>query len=284
MADFPGLAEFAMRGGTELMTATVCSGPVSHADRRPLERDIANLEAATAESAPTDVFMNAVSPGCLSTYVPNMYYPSRDEYREALIEALRPEYNAIHQAGFVLQVDCPDLAGARHTDYQAMDDKEFLADAEKSVEALNAATSDIPPEAMRMHICWLNYAGPHTPDIPVRKLFGLLARARPRAILFEGANPRHEHEWEDFKGAKLLDDKVLIPGVIDSTSNFVEHPRLVAQRICNYANVVGRERVIAGSDCGFGTYAGRRGVFPPVVLAKFRAMAEGARIASERLW
>jgi len=284
MQDFPGLAEFAMRGGTDLMTATVCTGPVSYADSAPLERDIANLKAAAAESAPTDVFMNAVSPGCLSTYVPNTYYPSRDEYREDLIEALRPEYNAIHKAGFVLQIDCPDLAGARHMDYQAMDDAEFLADAEKSVEALNAATSDIPPEAMRMHICWLNYAGPHTHDIPVKKLFGLLAKARPQGILFEGANPRHEHEWEDFKDAKALDDKVLIPGVIDSTSNFVEHPRLVAQRICNYANVVGRERVIAGSDCGFGTYAGRRGVYPPVVLAKFQAMAEGARIASERLW
>jgi len=284
MADFPGLAEFAMRGGTELMKATVCTGPVSYADPVSLERDIANLKAAAAASAPTDVFMNAVSPGCLSTYVPNMYYPSRDEYREDLIEALRPEYNAIHKAGFVLQVDCPDLAGARHTDYQAMDDDEFLADAEKSIEALNAATSDIPPEAMRMHICWLNYAGPHTHDIPIKKLFGLLAKARPQGILFEGANPRHEHEWEDFKDARLLDDKVLIPGVIDSTSNFVEHPRLVAQRICNYANVVGRERVIAGSDCGFGTYAGRRGVFYPVVLAKFQAMAEGARIATERLW
>jgi len=284
MADFPGLAEFAMRGGTEMMKATVCTGPVSYADPVPLQRDIANLKAAAAANAPTDVFMNAVSPGCLSTYVPNMYYPSRDEYREDLIEALRPEYNAIHKAGFVLQVDCPDLAGARHTDYQAMDDDEFLADAEKSIEALNAATSDIPPEAMRMHICWLNYAGPHTHDIPIKKLFGLLAKARPQGLLFEGANPRHEHEWEDFKSTKLLDDKVLIPGVIDSTSNFVEHPRLVAQRICNYANVVGRERVIAGSDCGFGTYAGRRGVFYPVVLAKFQAMAEGARIATERLW
>jgi len=284
MQDFPGLAEFAMRGGTDLMTATVCTGPVSYADPAPLERDIANLEAAAAESAPTDVFMNAVSPGCLSTYLPNMYYPSRDEYREDLIEALRPEYNAIHKAGFVLQIDCPDLAGARHMDYQAMDEAEFLADAEKSIEALNAATSDIPPEAMRMHICWLNYAGPHTHDIPVKTLFGLLAKARPQGILFEGANPRHEHEWEDFKDAKALDDKVLIPGVIDSTSNFVEHPRLVAQRICNYANAVGRERVIAGSDCGFGTYAGRRGVYPPVVLAKFQAMAEGARLATERLW
>ena len=228
--------------------------------------------------------MNTVSPGCLSTYVPNRHYPGRDEYREALIEALRPEYNAIHAAGIVLQLDCPDLAGARHTDYQAMDEKEFLADAEKSIEALNAATSDIPPEAMRMHICWLNYAGPHTHDIPIKKLLGLLAKARPQGILFEGANPRHAHEWEDIRDAGVPEDKVLIPGVIDSTSNFVEHPQLIAQRICQYAGIVGRERVLAGSDCGFGTYAGRKGVFPSVVQAKFRALAEGARMASDRLW
>ena len=167
----------AMRGGTELMQATICDGPVAYADHGPLERDIANLKAAVAGATPADIFMNSVSPGCLSTYVPNMYYPSRDDYREALIEALRPEYNAIHEAGFVLQVDCPDLAGARHTDYQEMSEGEFLADAEKSIEALNAATSDIPPEAMRMHICWLNYAGPHTHDLPIKALFPLLNKA-----------------------------------------------------------------------------------------------------------
>ncbi len=284
MQDFPGLMTEAMRGGTELMKATVCEGPVTYGDHAPLERDIANLKAATAEATPTDIFMNSVSPGCLSTYVPNRYYASRDEYREALIEALRPEYNAIYEAGFVLQLDCPDLAGARHTDYQEMDEKEFLADAEKSIDALNAATSDIPPEAMRMHICWLNYAGPHTHDLPIKSLFGLLNKARPQALLFEGANPRHAHEWEDWRAADIPDDKVLVPGVIDSTSNFVEHPVLIAQRICQYADIVGRERVLAGSDCGFGTYAGRKGVFPSVVLAKFRALADGAQIATERLW
>lgn len=283
--DFPEIMEtLGNNSGTELMKATVCEGPVSYADHAPLERDIANLEAATDTEKPTDIFMNSVSPGCLSTYVPNRYYPDRDAYREALIEALRPEYNAIHEAGFVLQIDCPDLAGARHTDYQEMDEKTFLADAEKSIEALNAATSDIPPEAMRMHICWLNYHGPHTHDIPIKKLLGLLAMARPQGILFEGANPRHAHEWEDIRDAGVPDDKVLIPGVIDSTSNFVEHPQLISQRIRQYADIVGRERVIAGSDCGFGTYAGRKGVWPSVVQAKFRAMAEGAAMASEQLW
>jgi len=283
--DFPEMEAAPLGGGgPELMQATVCNGPVAYADHAPLERDIANLKSATAAAGPHDVFMNSASPGCLANYVPNAFYPSRDEYRENLIEAMRPEYNAIHECGFVLQLDCPDLAGSRHTDHQNWTEDEFLADAEKSIEALNAATADIPPEAMRMHICWLNYAGPHTHDIPVARLIGLLCKARPQALLFEGANPRHEHEWEDWKAAKIPDDKVLIPGVIDSTTNFVEHPQLVAQRICRYADIVGRERVLAGSDCGFGTYAGRRAVYPSVVMAKFRAMAEGAGIASDRLW
>lgn len=283
--DFPEMEAAPLGGGgPELMQATVCNGPVAYADHAPLERDIANLKSATAAAGPHDVFMNSASPGCLANYVPNTFYPSRDEYRENLIEAMRPEYNAIHECGFVLQLDCPDLAGSRHTDHQDWTEDEFLADAEKSIEALNAATADIPPEAMRMHICWLNYAGPHTHDIPVARLIGLLCKARPQALLFEGANPRHEHEWEDWKAAKIPDDKVLIPGVIDSTTNFVEHPQLVAQRICRYADIVGRERVLAGSDCGFGTYAGRRAVYPSVVMAKFRAMAEGAGIASDRLW
>ena len=283
--DFPEMEAAPLGGGgPELMQATVCNGPVAYADHAPLERDIANLKSATAAAGPHDVFMNSASPGCLANYVPNAFYPSRDEYRENLIEAMRPEYNAIHECGFVLQLDCPDLAGSRHTDHQDWTEDEFLADAEKSIEALNAATADIPPEAMRMHICWLNYAGPRAHDIPVARLIGLLCKARPQALLFEGANPRHEHEWEDWKAAKIPDDKVLIPGVIDSTTNFVEHPQLVAQRICRYADIVGRERVLAGSDCGFGTYAGRRAVYPSVVMAKFRAMAEGAGIASDRLW
>ena len=271
-------------GGTDLLKATVCDGPVRYADQVPLARDLANLGAAAAAAKPVDVFMTSASPGCLSTYVPNRYYPDRSRYREALAVAMRTEYEAIYRAGFVLQLDCPDLAGCRHTDYQDISESEFLKDAEKSIEALNAATAGIPSEAMRLHICWLNYAGPHTHDLPVAKLFPLLAKARPQAILFESANPRHEHEWEDWKSAKLPDDKVLVPGVIDSTSNFVEHPRLIAQRIRRYADIVGRERVMAGADCGFGTYAGRKAVFPSVVLAKFKALAEGAALASADLW
>jgi 5-methyltetrahydropteroyltriglutamate--homocysteine methyltransferase len=285
LQDFDGLdIEQLAGGGTNLMQATRCTGPVSYDDPAPVQRDIDNLKAAADATKPIDLFMNSASPGCLSTYVPNQYYPSRDEYRSALVAAMKPEYDAIHQAGFVLQLDCPDLAGSRHTDYQDMSEKEFLADAEKSIEALNAATADIPPEAMRMHICWLNYPGPHTHDIPIIKLIDLLNKARPAGLLFEGANPRHEHEWEDWTSVKINDDKILIPGVVDSTSNYVEHPVLIAQRLCRYANIVGRERVLAGTDCGFGTYAGRKRVFPSVVLGKFRAMAEGAKIATERLW
>jgi 5-methyltetrahydropteroyltriglutamate--homocysteine methyltransferase len=285
MQDFPELnADRLGGGGTDLLQATVCVGDVAHKDLAPVQRDIANLQAAADASKPVDVFMNSVSPGCLATYVPNRHYPNKTAYREALVEALRPEYEAIHAAGFVLQIDCPDLAGSRHTDYGNSSDAEFMAEAEHAIDTLNEATKNIPPEAMRMHICWLNYAGPHTHDIEIRDLIGLLNRARPSGLLFEGANPRHEHEWEDWKAAKINDDKILIPGVIDSTSTFVEHPVLVAQRIQNYAGVVGRERVIAGTDCGFGTYAGRKGVPPSVVRAKLKTMAEGAKIASERLW
>ena len=283
--DFPEMmAERLGGGGPEMLQAAICSGPVSYADSGPLQRDIGNLQRAVSVSDPVDAFMNAASPGCLSNYVPNNFYPNRDDYRESLVDAMRPEYEAIHEAGFVLQLDCPDLAGSRHADQQELSEKEFLADAEKSIEALNAATSNIPPEAMRMHICWLNYAGPHTHDIPIKKLIGLLNKARPQALLFEGANPRHEHEWEDWKAATIPDQKILVPGVVDSTSNFVEHPILIAQRICNYANIVGRDRVLAGTDCGFATYAGRRAVYPSVVKAKLKALAEGALIASERLW
>jgi len=228
--------------------------------------------------------MNSVSPGCLVNYIPNKHYPGRDDYRNALVEAMRNEYNAIYKAGFVLQLDCPDLAGSRHTDHQDWPETRFLSEVEKSIEALNEATSEIPPEAMRLHICWLNYAGPHTHDIPVSKLIKSLCSARPQALLFEGANPRHEHEWEDWKAAKIPDDKVLVPGVIDSTNNFVEHPVLIAQRICRYADIVGRQRVLAGADCGFSTYAGRKAVFPTIVMAKFRSLAEGAEIATKRLW
>ena len=263
----------------------LCVGPVSYGDRAPLERDLAHFSAAVEGAAPVEGFLNAASPGVLTKFIPDTYYADEDAYLAALAGALKEEYEAIHAGGYLLQIDCPDLGSARHNQYQHLSDAEFLRIAERNVEAVNVATANIPPEAMRMHICWGNYEGPHTHDIPLATVFDVCMKARPQALLFEGANPRHEHEWEDLAGARIPDDKVLIPGVIDSTSNFVEHPTLVAQRIGRYADIVGRERVIAGADCGFATFAGRRPrVATSIVWAKFEALAEGARIATKRLW
>lgn len=260
-------------------------GPVTYENREPLERDLSHLTGAIDAAKPMDAFMNAASPGVLSKFVPNDYYTDEDSYIAAMADAMKTEYEAIHAAGFMLQIDCPDLGSARHNQYQKLSDEEFLRKAERNAEAVNAATANIPPDRMRLHICWGNYEGPHTHDFPLSKIFPVLMKARPDVILFEGANPRHEHEWEDIKDAKIPDTKVLAPGVIDSTSNFVEHPKLVAQRLCNWASVVGRDRVIASSDCGFGTFAqSDANVAPSVVWSKFRCMAEGARIATERLW
>ncbi|HUC12729.1 MAG TPA: cobalamin-independent methionine synthase II family protein [Stellaceae bacterium] len=276
------------RGGTSWFSREAvpcCTGPVTYGDRRPLDLDIANLRAACAAEKPVEAFMNAASPGVLTKFVPDRYYKNEDAYVEALAEALKHEYEAIHHAGLILQIDAPDLGSARHNQYQHLSDDEFLRIADRNIAALNHATANIPPDAMRMHLCWGNYEGPHTHDIPLAKILDVAVKARPAGLSFEAANPRHAHEWEDLRGAKIPDDKVLIPGVIDSTTNFVEHPRLVAQRIANFANVVGRERVIAGADCGFATFAFvDNAVAPSVVWAKLGALAEGARIASERLW
>jgi 5-methyltetrahydropteroyltriglutamate--homocysteine methyltransferase len=276
------------RGGTSWFSREAvpcCVGPVAYSDRRPLEVDIANLTAACAHSKPREAFMNAASPGVLTKFVPDRYYNNEDAYVAALAEALREEYEAIHNAGFILQIDAPDLGSARHNQYQHLSDAEFLRIAERNIEALNHATANIPAEAMRMHLCWGNYEGPHTHDIPLAKILGVALRARPAGLSFEAANPRHAHEWEDLRDAKIPDDKVLIPGVIDSTTNFVEHPRLIAQRLVNFANVVGRERVIAGADCGFATFAFvDNAVAPSVVWAKLAALAEGAKMAGDRLW
>lgn len=262
-----------------------CTGPISYADFGPLQRDLTNLQSAATAAKPVETFMNAASPGVLTKFVPDAFYHDEDRYVADLADAMKDEYEAIYQAGFLLQIDCPDLASARHNQYQDLTDEGFLRIAQRNVEALNHATQNIPGEAMRMHICWGNYEGPHTHDISLLKVLGICMKARPQALLFEGANPRHEHEWEDLAEIDIPDDKVLIPGVIDSTTNFVEHPRLVAQRICRYANIVGRERVIAGTDCGFSTIAGPiQQVVPSVTWAKLSALAEGAAIASERLW
>ncbi|HEV8678354.1 MAG TPA: cobalamin-independent methionine synthase II family protein [Stellaceae bacterium] len=290
IADHPDYAERLRRSrtGSQWFNAPVvpcCTGPISYADRRPLETDLANLKVACTAANPVEAFMNAASPGVLTKFVPDRYYQDEDAYVAALADALKAEYEAIHRAGFVLQIDAPDLGSARHNQYQYLSDAEFLRIAERNVAALNHATANIPPEAMRMHICWGNYEGPHTHDIPLATMFDTCMRARPQALLFEAANPRHAHEWEDLRAAKIPDDKILMPGCIDSTTNFVEHPRLVAQRICNVADIVGRERVIAGTDCGFATFAAQQNaVAPSIAWAKLAALAEGARIASDRLW
>jgi 5-methyltetrahydropteroyltriglutamate--homocysteine methyltransferase len=287
-SDLKEFPEYQIKGqgglATSRLQSVICTGELAYVDYVPLDADIANLKAAVTRCKPMDAFMNSASPGVLANYIPNEFYPDTDAYRQALADAMRPEYEAIHKAGLVLQIDCPDIAGSRHTDQQDMTDKQFLAYAEQSIEALNDATRNIPANAMRLHICWLNYPGPHTHDFPVAKLIPLLNKARPQALLFEGANPRHAHEWQDWRAAEIADDKILVPGVIDSTSNFVEHPKLIAQRICRYADIVGRERLIAGSDCGFGTYAGPPQVYASVVRAKMAALAQGAQLATEKLW
>ena len=276
------------RGGTSWFAREAvpcCTGPVTYHDRRPLQTDLKNLTAACAPAKPVEAFMNAASPGVLTKFVPDRYYQDEDAYVDALANALKEEYEAITKAGFILQIDAPDLGSARHNQYQHLSDEEFLRIAERNIAALNYATANIPPEAMRMHLCWGNYEGPHTHDIPLAKVLGVALKARPAGLSFEAANPRHAHEWEDLRGAKIPDDKILIPGVIDSTTNFVEHPRLIAQRICHYADVVGRERVVAGADCGFATFAFvDNAVAPSVVWAKLAALAEGARLASSRRW
>jgi 5-methyltetrahydropteroyltriglutamate--homocysteine methyltransferase len=278
----------AQRGGTSWFAAAAvpyCTGAVAYRDRRPLETDIANLTAAIAAEHPVETFMNAASPGVLTKFVANRYYQNEDAYVEALADALAEEYEAIHKAGFILQIDAPDLGSARHNQYQHLSDAEFLKIAERNIEAVNHATRNIPSDRMRLHICWGNYEGPHTHDIPLATIFGVAVKARPQALLFEAANPRHAHEWEELRDKKIPDDTILMPGCIDSTTNFVEHPKLIAQRIENYARLVGRERVIAGTDCGFATFAAQQSmVVPSIAWAKLAALAEGARIASDRLW
>jgi 5-methyltetrahydropteroyltriglutamate--homocysteine methyltransferase len=229
--------------------------------------------------------MTAASPGVISYFLQNRFYPSREAYLGTLADVMKEEYNAIHQAGFLLQVDCPDLAMGRHLQFPDLSTGEFLKVAEANVEVLNHALAGIPPDRMRLHLCWGNYEGPHHRDIPLKEIIGVALKARPNAISFEGANPRHEHEWQVFQDVKLPQGKVIIPGVIDSTTNFIEHPELVAQRIVRYARLVGRENLIAGTDCGFGTFARTNPIVEPeVAWAKLQAMAEGARLASQELW
>jgi len=261
-----------------------CVAPVVLRDRSLLEQDLSNFRAALDAAQVGEGFLNAASPGVVAVFMPNAYYPSHAAYVEALAEALRIEYEAIVAAGFVLQVDCPDLAMGRHTAYQELSEVEFLARAALHAEALNHALARVPQDQVRIHLCWGNYEGPHDHDIALGRILPIVLGIRARAISFEGANPRHEHEWTAWRDARLPEDRLLIPGVLDSCSNFVEHPELVAQRIERYAGIVGRERVLAGTDCGFGTFAGYAKVDGAIAYKKLRALAEGAAIASKRLW
>ena len=260
-------------------------GPVSYADTESLEKDLQNLKDACSKFSIEEAFVNSASPGVLTKFVPDMHYGNEDAYLSDLADAMATEYEGIVSAGFILQIDAPDFGSARHNQYQEMTDDEFLKIAERNVEALNHATRNIAPDRMRMHVCWGNYEGPHTHDIPLKKLYPVIMKARPAGLLVEGANPAHAHEWEEFKSLKLPDDKVLLPGVIDTTTNFVENPKLVAQRIINWANVVGKERVIASTDCGFATFAGPNNpVVETIVWEKLNSLAQGAKLATESLW
>jgi 5-methyltetrahydropteroyltriglutamate--homocysteine methyltransferase len=262
-----------------------CTGPVAYRDHVQVDRDTANLRAATDGVGVTDVFMTAASPGVIALFMPNQFYASDDEYIGALADAMKEEYDAIHRAGIVLQIDCPDLAAGwpiAEAQGQTVDD--FRRTVARNIEALNHATRDIPPDAMRMHMCWGNFEGPHHHDIDLRRVVDLVIGARPLGFLFEGANPRHEHEWVVFEEIAVPDGKVLIPGVLDSTNNYIEHPELVAQRLERLARIVGRENVMAGSDCGFATFAQVLRVDPRITWAKLATMAEGARLASDHLW
>ena len=281
---FPDFA--ALRGGMgpTFVTRPNCVGPIAWKDFASVEREIADLKAAMAAHPAEDFFMTSVSPGQAARFLGNEYYPNHEAYIRALGTLLHDEYTAIAKAGFVLQVDCPDLGSGWNSQFPDLTLAQFKKMVELHLDVLDEATRDVPPEQLRLHLCWGNYNGPHTEDIPLREIIGPVLKSRATAISFEGANPRHEHEWKLWKEVKLPPGKVLIPGVLDSTSNFVEHPEVVADRICRYASVVGRENVIAGTDCGFGTFAGRVDVFPSVVWAKLRAMAEGAKLATKTLW
>lgn len=286
LAEVPELAKklTAIMGSQEFVRAS-CISDVRLVTLQPLHDDIRRFRAALDEHAApeTRAFMNAASPGLITAFQVNRHYPTHEAYLADLADAMREEYETIVAAGFELQLDCPDLAMSRHTGYQSASEEEFLAIAAANVEALNAATANIPPERMRMHICWGNYEGPHDHDIALEKVVDIVLRARPATILFEAANPRHEHEWKVWRDAKVPDWKVLAPGLIDTCSNYIEHPELIAQRIERFAAIVGSDRVVASTDCGFGTFAGYGKIDPIVTWRKLRNLREGADIAASRL-
>jgi 5-methyltetrahydropteroyltriglutamate--homocysteine methyltransferase len=281
MLDFP---EYARRTSRVTAKRPACTGPITYKDKDALQREIACFKAALQSVDPEEAFVSAASPGVISLFLKNEYYPNHQAYLEALADAMRVEYHAIYEASLLLQIDCPDLAMGRHIQFADASVAEFRKMAELHIEALNYALAGIPPERMRLHLCWGNYEGPHHRDVPLRDIIDMVLKARPSGLSFEAANPRHAHEWKVFQEFTLPADKVLIPGVLDSTTNYIEHPELVAERICRFAEIVGRENVIAGTDCGFATFAGMSDVDPKITWAKLQAMAEGARIASQQLW
>ena len=286
--DLAEFRNFARRGASETGVAVLkrpaCVSPISYRDRDAVRVDVQNLQAAVAAAHPVEAFMSAASPGVVTFFLSNKHYPTHEAYLRALAEAMRTEYEAICAAGFVLQVDCPDLAMSRHVQFKDLGLAEFRKTIELHIEALNHALVNIPPDRVRLHLCWGNYEGPHHHDVPLRDILDIVTKARVGAISYEASNPRHEHEWAVFKDVKLPDGMILIPGVIDSVTNFVEHPELVAQRISNVARHMGRENVIAGTDCGFATIAGSSRVDSEIAWAKFKSMAAGAKLASQELW
>jgi len=284
--DFPGTrARVSADPGRKHRKTPACNAPISAKDTDGPTEDIRLLQTAAARhAAPGGAFMSAASPGVTGYFFRNEYYPSQESYLFALADALRPEYEAIVKAGLLLQIDCPDLAMGRHSQYANLTLSQFREQMELHIAVLNHALTNIPAEKVRMHLCWGNYPGPHHCDVPFKDIVDLIWKAKPHAVQFEAANPRHAHEWVLFEDIALPEGKVLIPGVIEVQSNYIEHPELVAQRIGRYANLVGRDNVMAGTDCGFSIHVGSGGVDPDVVWAKLGALAEGARIATKRFW
>jgi 5-methyltetrahydropteroyltriglutamate--homocysteine methyltransferase len=284
LVDYPKSMDLvAANPGRRKRSAPACNGPIAVKDEEAAALDMVNLRGAAEAAGAQAIFSSAASPGVVSLFFPNEYYGTDEEYVFAIAEAMRHEYEAIAAAGAYVQLDCPDLAMGRHTAYAEMDRRAFRDRVQMNIEALNHAVRNIPPEQLRMHLCWGNYPGPHHCDVPVTDIIDLVWRARPNTVLFEAANPRHAHEWAAFEEIAIPEEKILCPGVIEPQSNYIEHPELVAQRIERFARIVGPERVMAGVDCGFSVHVGMRGIDPDVAWAKLSSLADGAAIASRRL-
>jgi len=282
LTDVPEFAAHALKGLDVAMPA--CTATISYKGEEAVREDIGNLRAATENVSVTDAFISAASPGVISIFLENQFYPDDDAYIEALAEGMRPEFEAVHEAGFLLQIDSPDLAMGRHVGHKVLDIADFRKRVALRVETINHATRNIPSDQLRVHLCWGNYEGPHNHDVPLADIIDLIFGLHAEALLFEAANPRHAHEWRIFDEVAVPEDKLLIPGVIDTCTNYVEHPELVAERIVRFANIVGRNRVIAGTDCGFATFANFLPVDPKIAWLKLASLSEGAALASQKLW